>query len=535
MSDTHPKPDLRARVLLLGLLLLAVALRVAIASSDISTLTTRTLSDDSFYYFQIAKNAAAGNGVTFDGVEPTNGFHPLWFALLLPVYLVFGGSLTAPIHAALILEGLLDVGAGLLLYSLVRSLTKSRLGAFLAAGVYLLNPSVIFHSVNGLETGVNLFCFTLYFRHYLRMLDAEEFSAKNLLILGLLSGLLMLARTDNFIVVGVVYAHLLFVRKMMKRPAPVAASAALCAVVIMPWVLWNLFTFGSVLQSSGGAYSIVTRGNLRAAGVTDFQIFMTSLSNTVRLLVWTIPVDVFGWGKILGITAGLGAGMLLSDDDRTRRAWAAARMACVPLVSFLALALAHSLLRGTVKSWYFMPAAALCAMFLGIFCSPYELSAFTSRWRSRVVGAVLVVIVLSGYALNGWTGWKKGMYSWQTEQLMAAEWLRKHVDAETPVGSFNAGIVGYMSERNVINLDGLVNNSVAPYLRERRLWEYIRARGIEYLVDSDYSILKDYRDFYGPDWKPGENILRVATIDDPRVSWAGADVGVYRVLPSGLQ
>src|SRR5687768_7036872 len=38
--------------------------------------------DDSFYYLRIAENVANGLGPTFDGVEPTNGFHPLWMGLL---------------------------------------------------------------------------------------------------------------------------------------------------------------------------------------------------------------------------------------------------------------------------------------------------------------------------------------------------------------------------------------------------------------------------------------------------------------------
>ena len=178
-----------------------------------------------------------------------------------------------------------------------------------------------------------------------------------------------------------------------------------------------------------------------------------------------------------------------------------------------------------------MPAAAVGAMFLGIFCGPYELSVLISNGRARLLGGFLVVVILSGYALNGRTGWTKGMYPWQTEQLMAAQWVKEHVDDDVWIGSFNAGIIGYMSERKVVNLDGLVNNSVVDYIRERRLWDYILRRDIEYLVDSDYSILRDYRGFYGADWKANRNIRKVATIDDPHVSWAGANVGVYRVVP----
>jgi len=34
--------------------------------------------DDSCYYLEIAKNISNGNFFTFDGVNKTNGFHPVW-------------------------------------------------------------------------------------------------------------------------------------------------------------------------------------------------------------------------------------------------------------------------------------------------------------------------------------------------------------------------------------------------------------------------------------------------------------------------
>src|SRR3954471_4321452 len=34
--------------------------------------------DDAWYYLTIGRNLAAGQGSTFDGVNLTNGYHPLW-------------------------------------------------------------------------------------------------------------------------------------------------------------------------------------------------------------------------------------------------------------------------------------------------------------------------------------------------------------------------------------------------------------------------------------------------------------------------
>ena len=42
--------------------------------------------DDAFYYFGIARNVAHGHGSTFDGIDLTNGYHPLWMLMASPVY-----------------------------------------------------------------------------------------------------------------------------------------------------------------------------------------------------------------------------------------------------------------------------------------------------------------------------------------------------------------------------------------------------------------------------------------------------------------
>src|SRR5258706_16275672 len=54
--------------------------------------------DDAFFYARIAKNIARGDGVTFDGVHATSGFHPLWLATLVPIFVLFSGPV-APLLA----------------------------------------------------------------------------------------------------------------------------------------------------------------------------------------------------------------------------------------------------------------------------------------------------------------------------------------------------------------------------------------------------------------------------------------------------
>ena len=65
---------------------LTAATRLAVAFADHrSLINSEIYSDDAFYYLKIAQNVAAGRGLTFDGISVTNGFHPLYLGLLLPL------------------------------------------------------------------------------------------------------------------------------------------------------------------------------------------------------------------------------------------------------------------------------------------------------------------------------------------------------------------------------------------------------------------------------------------------------------------
>ena len=70
-----------------------------------------------------------------------------------------------------------------------------------------------------------------------------------------------------------------------------------------------------------------------------------------------------------------------------------------------------------------------------------------------------------------------------------AHWLNQHTEADAVVGAWNSGVIGYFSDRPVVNLDGVVNNKVYHYKVAHEvagiegLMNYIRAENIDYLTD----------------------------------------------------
>jgi hypothetical protein len=76
--------------------------------------------DDAFYYFTIARHLSAGEGFTFDGIHATNGFHPLWLCLLVPIFRVVPGPF-APLRVVGLLEAVLVALAAAGIFRILRS------------------------------------------------------------------------------------------------------------------------------------------------------------------------------------------------------------------------------------------------------------------------------------------------------------------------------------------------------------------------------------------------------------------------------
>ncbi|MFA5376517.1 MAG: hypothetical protein WC455_12295 [Dehalococcoidia bacterium] len=131
---------------------IAFAIRLAIALMPAAWLDG-FICDDAYYYFSIANTMQGGIFPSADGgITQTNGFHPLWLALISPFWIFGGGWL--PIRLTMITAALLDTVAGFMLFRLTNKLYGVRV-AMILAGVYLFNPMSIIQTMSGLETPLN--------------------------------------------------------------------------------------------------------------------------------------------------------------------------------------------------------------------------------------------------------------------------------------------------------------------------------------------------------------------------------------------
>jgi hypothetical protein len=167
------------------------------------------IPDDTGYFYKIALNVALGKGLTFDGINETNGFQPLWLYLLLPLaWAMREAPVDLYLRAALIYQLSLVAIAGIVLF-FAMSLYSRRSVALAATTLFYIFG--IRHFANGMETGILVLCLSvlLYFSLKYRPFS-DSSTSKHAFVFGLLLGLTVLARLDMVFLLVVIYAFVLW-------------------------------------------------------------------------------------------------------------------------------------------------------------------------------------------------------------------------------------------------------------------------------------------------------------------------------------
>lgn len=505
------------RLFVAGLLGAALLFHFAVAGQDFSVLAKNGfLYDDSFYAFKIAQNIAQGNGATFDGIHPTNGFQPLWVFLIAPFYKLYPSDLIAPVVAALMLSALFAALTAVLLYGIVRRYASRAVALFIAA-IWVFSPVVTKQTANGLETALALFLFASVVYVYLTRIRAEENPRwRDFVLLGVLLGLAVLARVDEvFLALVVLLDYLLVLRRRKATSAAlrgvgVAAVAALA--VYGPWLAYNALSMGRVVQDSGSATRFLSLAyapffDLGSADVASSgpgaDFIWRHVVHSFSVLKLSPPVHAFfrgveriagatgteAWLILAGNLVGLGliAAFLYVVVGRKR----SLRVKGFDEVQFLlvycaVIVTAYSLYVFGVFFFvrYYYPVYFVLCVYAGLLLQEvverFRAGAAAAIWRRVVVAALALYTAAFAYMAYTCSCRSHAIYCFYD----AAGWVEKNSSPDDTIGVFQSGAVGYFSNRRVINLDGKVNRDALRAIKTGRLGDYLREEGIDIVVDN---------------------------------------------------
>jgi len=435
--------------------------------SDIRKLVSST-PDDASYYLGIAENYSGGLGFTFDGINKTNGFQPLWQILLIPVFSFLKTSPEAMLRIVLSIQ-LILITASSLIFSQILAFYFEKILILLSGSIFII--FVFFQSVNGMETSLMIFMISILLFTVIKMKIFSERNIKREIIWGVLLGLLMLIRLDTvFIVISIIVfnlCYILFISKTKKgdflRIFIILIAATL---TVLPYLFYNYISFGNIIP-----ISVYLKHGF------DEVSFTATLKEIFRY-----RETYFALTGIIYFTWFLLNSKRIKQNTNYFFCLCLAALELGIMFSFVYLIF---FLDWVIFYWYFIPYSLFISLAI---CIPAQ---YILSFKKIINGGILILSVT--FLISFYWGYKiyigyRTVYdnplgNWSVESYNAAQWSQANTDPSDVFAMKDTGHFGFFSKRNVINLDGLVNNfEYQEILKNKKLNEYLKNNKVKYIV-----------------------------------------------------
>lgn len=433
---------------LVGICLLAVLVRLLPGPWPV---------DDAYITFRYARNLAQGAGLVYNPGEWVLGTSTPLYTLLLALLARLGlGDLPV---LAIGVNALADGATVGVYYRLARRAGQTTLMALLGGLVVAVYPISVRYAVGGMESALAGLLITLV--AWLYLVDRPDASV-------IAAGLAVLIRPEALVLVGLIFAALLFERRTVPwRPL------LLLMAVLLPWFLFAYLRYGSlasqsVLAKSHRVYQIEGWENL-------FQVFYH-----LGGLFWSGVAGVGAKGFLITPEPWLFFPLLLTalvclvfwvigsiDLVCADRKWGV-------IVAFSLIVPATFALAGywgrLMAEWYLVPMTVF--IFQPVFQGFQVVSRLAGNRTGQIFANGLILLFLSanmwGYLSsldNGSTAWKPPTVWTAREELYreAAAYLQGVLTPDDLVAAPEIGALGYYCNCRILDTVGLVSPEALAY------------------------------------------------------------------------
>ena len=134
----------------------------------------------------------------------------------------------------------------------------------------------------------------------------------------------------------------------------------------------------------------------------------------------------------------------------------------------------------------YQPLNLLLTPLLAAFGIAAALRWIVASWRIRGRAEILAALVVAASCLPTLWIWRDvtraGVAHIGEVHVKLAAWIRNNLSTEESVAAFDIGALAFFGGHRVVDLGGLVEREFLPYLRERRVPEFLRSRGVRYVA-----------------------------------------------------
>lgn len=468
------------------------------------------IPDDAGYYFGIAENMAGGTGETFDGLNATNGYQPLWMYLLSAAYRMHAAAPETMYRAALLLQTMILAAAAVLLYRWCVRFFPPRV---VLPGAMIFLVLVMIPAVNGMESAVlvTLLAVLVVLGCKLRVNECIPFTRD--LLFGITAGLVVLARLDMIFLPIVVCALCLWrgITVGPDRTGYVRKAVAIglgTALIVSPYLMRNYLAYGRIMPVSGALKSTFPRVAPSGYGFSRMALYdRAALAVAFVYLAWMV-VRVRRRGEAArGRPRQYGndaAGRQQEEGGTAARPGDTHRTAGLDYFEVTVAVLSATVLlhffhtvffmKWAVFRWHFLVYSFTAALALCVPAARFFGGATFERVRGVYWACVAALAVFCCLVVDREYG-GRSTEVWGVASYRAACWAREHTEADAVFAMKDAGNFGYFSRRSVINLDGVVNSmAYQETIRRRRLNAYFSEVNVGYLVQHAFWDRDDIND-----------------------------------------
>ena len=465
-------------MLTLAMPVIAVALAcIALAAAAVPALRAawfgvNRFQDDAFYYIVTAKHFVETGVFTFDGATITNGFQPLWMAIVVVLLEVCGAPASQEniVFAIVAAEKICLAGAvACSVAFFVRSWrvdTPWRAG-FLGITLVLLCPLyVVFEQ--GMETTLAALAFVLVI---------QALVTRRPIPLGVAIAFLFLCRLDSGVFIGA--PIVVWILLQHSWPLRTKAFAMLpFAVAIGSEMAVNLAATGHAMPISGAIKSSFPLVTWHGGYLVEPFVVMNLYG--LHTLAYTLNIVVVGSIAIVGFLV-LPFARMASED----------REVCV-LMGIVALLLLANLLLFQKWEKSLDPRYLALPMLAAAFFTATALDAAARRFARQLVP----VIALAVLAVEAGTWLARAPATWEAKGDAVTHLLRE-VRAALPrdavLAGTDVGALAFWTGRPVFNLDGVISNyALQDVIRDGKLGDYLRSRGVTHIATALWDREQDY-------------------------------------------
>lgn len=405
-------------------------------------------SDDSYFYLKVALNFAKNNLSSFDNINLTNGYHPLWMLILSAVFkiaLIFNEfNEDFLLRVVFISTTFINYLSMNLLWKVFEKIGETKLNYIKV--ILLLIPLCFFYLI-GLELQIFIFSLIVVLYFFFDLIE-DNLNSKKFFLLSTALSLLILSRIEfSFYIITSFLIYVIINKyKLLKK---FLLTLIIPFITFFIYLIINKFFFGEYFQIS-------SKYKLSFDIAKNLSYFPTPLKNPIDFMI--LSLIVFSGLVFYFNRTNINENFILNITKY------------IYVASIVFKIVNYFLNYLGVREWYYVYSLFPSILLLGF--------SFNGRVISSLFFIVIVIFNVIYFGL-----FRLYYYNHDSAYNFAKEVKKNTKNSEVIYQVDYSGIVSFFSSRKIVNGDGLINSfDYYNHIKKGDLVKFINQIKPKYLV-----------------------------------------------------